>query len=166
MCWINLETVDPSLVKSLLLHAYAAQWNESINEMPKLRLYKHLKMSYGVEDYLKCTTKLQRSVMAKMRFGIFPIEQELGRYRNKPLEDRLCAQCTSSQVENEEHFLCICPKYQQERGLLYYNIMSKFNIDLNNMNNSQQLNVLLNEKRLTRVVCNFIIKCLCIRNPR
>ena len=40
--------------------------------------------------------------------GILPLEIEAGRYTRKKLEDCVCKLC-KSHVEDEIHFLCVCP---------------------------------------------------------
>ena len=45
----------------------------------------------------------------------------MGRYRDIPLENRLCQVCKNDNVEDEIHFLCQCPKYNELRKMLYNN---------------------------------------------
>ena len=40
---------------------------------------------------------------------------QTGRYNTIPLEQRICKFCTSPHVENEYHFLLVCPIYTQLR---------------------------------------------------
>ncbi len=39
---------------------------------------------------------------------------EVGRYRQKPLPDRLCQFCVN-EMEDEKHFIFICPQYEDLR---------------------------------------------------
>ena len=39
------------------------------------------------------------------------LEIETGRYNATPLDQRICKFCTSPHVENEYHFLLVCPVY-------------------------------------------------------
>ena len=78
--------------------------------MPKLRTYKLLKTEFGVEAYVQAPTqKLYRSAIARMRMEVFPLRLETGRWRGLPVAQRICTSCDMAVVENEEHFLCICP---------------------------------------------------------
>ena len=63
-------------------------------------------------------TRYQRSIFAQFRHGILPLEIEVGRYRNVPLEDRICQICFTA-VEDEIHFLCDCPAYSEKRNNLF-----------------------------------------------
>ena len=52
---------------------------------------------------------------AQFRCGILPLRIETGRFRNLPVEERICELCNLRQVEDEQHFLCDCPKYEELR---------------------------------------------------
>ena len=52
--------------------------------------------------------KYHRSLFAQFRCGILPLEIEIGRYRDIPLEKRLCQVCKNGSVEDEIHFLGNC----------------------------------------------------------
>ena len=56
--------------------------------------------------------------MALCIFGIIP------RYRGIEIEERLCHFCKSL-VENEAHFLRVCPLYATERFQLYTSIFER-----------------------------------------
>ena len=64
-------------------------------------------------------SRQRRSLMAQFRLGILPITVETGRFRNIPLQDRKCTICDLNEVEDEKHFLCICPVYNDIRSTLY-----------------------------------------------
>ena len=72
------------------------------------------------EGYLNLhLQKYQRSLFAQFRAGILPLHVETGRFRNLPLEQRLCGLCDKSEVEDEYHFLCHCAVYRDLRRKLY-----------------------------------------------
>ena len=58
------------------------------------------------------------SLFAQFRCGILPLQIEVGRYKNIPLCDRICAICHTD-VEDEIHFLCQCPLYSEYRNQLF-----------------------------------------------
>ena len=47
-----------------------------------------------------------RSILTRFRISAHKLEIEIGRYTTPktPLENRLCKQCNSSEIEDEEHF--------------------------------------------------------------
>ena len=62
--------------------------------------------------------------MAQFRLGILPINVEVGRYRNIPLEDRKCEFCVDD-IEDETHFLMECNLYRSERKKLFEYVTQK-----------------------------------------
>ena len=80
----------------------------------KLRVYNQYKEQRGEEKYvLTGMSRRERSLLAQFRFGILPLEIEVGRYRNKPVAERKCPFC--AEVEDEIHFLFKCEKYNEFR---------------------------------------------------
>ncbi len=53
---------------------------------------------------------------------ILPLNVEMGHFRNKKVEERTCLICDSQDIENEEHFICVCTKYSQLRNDLYLKV--------------------------------------------
>ena len=95
-------------------------WDVGRYKSPKLRYYNLYKYEKSPEEYLYFNiTKYQRSLFAQFRCGILPLEIEVGRYRDIPLEKRLCQVCKCNTVEDEIHFLCQCSKYDEIRKTLY-----------------------------------------------
>ena len=78
-----------------------------------------VKNSYTREDYLLKCSRVNRSVIAKLRMGIFPLQVERGRYRNIPHYERLCESCEAKEVEDLDHFLLNCEKHSNLRAQLY-----------------------------------------------
>ena len=78
------------------------------------------------EEYLKINiSKHQRSIYAQFRAGILPLQVEVGRYRNIPLEERLCTLCDEHDVEDEFHLLLKCSRYRNLRDTLFNQAISK-----------------------------------------
>ena len=68
----------------------------------------------SVENYVKYNLiPSERSAMAQFRFGILPLNIEtrrfrIPRFRNQPVQDRLCTLSEFNEVEDECHFLFKC----------------------------------------------------------
>ena len=54
--------------------------------------------------------------MTKFKCGVLPIMIETGRYKDVPLEDRLCQICTDKCVKDEQHFSGTCKALSHIRG--------------------------------------------------
>ena len=82
------------------------------------------------ETYIiKCMSHRRRSLMSQFRIGNLPLEIETGRYvpifdktwkknRKRTANERLCKLCRLNDIENEYHFLCVCPVYNSRRTIL------------------------------------------------
>ena len=67
------------------------EWLPMLSLKPKLYLYHQHKACYKQENYCKLALKRsQRSVLAKLCLGVFPINLELGRYNGTPRDERWC----------------------------------------------------------------------------
>ena len=101
-------------------------WNRQAEAKPKLRTYVTFKDTLDVTDYVKRTmSRFDRSLLAKFRCGILQLHIETGRFNQTKLPDRICNICNTGNIEDEFHFLCICPYYETERNDLYNYIHHK-----------------------------------------
>ena len=64
----------------------------------------------------------KRSFVAQLRLGILPLNIEVGRFRGVKLEERICEICKNNSIEDEFHFVCVCPAYICFRETLYNSI--------------------------------------------
>ncbi len=70
--------------------------------------YVLFKGNFCVEPYLRVNMdRKYRSVLAKLRCGILPLEIETGRWKNVDAGNRLCELCHTD-VEDEYHFMFRC----------------------------------------------------------
>ena len=108
----NKQVICFDTVKNTLKEKFIADWQNAVSRKPKLRTYAIFKTTFETEEYAKhCKNRKERSFMAQLRLGILPLAIETGRYRNVPLEERLCESCRI--IEDEKHFLLHCPLYNQ-----------------------------------------------------
>ncbi len=94
-------------------------WYDTILFKPKLRTYRKFKTMYGDDYVMKYMSRRQRAMFSQFRAGILPLHIETGRWRGTPLEERLCNVCNQNVIEDEMHFLCICPMYANRRHTMY-----------------------------------------------
>ena len=115
----NRETCDLNPMQKLLLDKEIASWDVARYNKDKLRTYNIFKWNFGCEDYItQNLDKRIRSLVAQFRFGILPLQIEIGRYRNIPVENRTCSSCINL-IEDEFHLLCECPLYTNARQNLF-----------------------------------------------
>lgn len=101
------------------------EWLNNLPSKPKLRTYVTFKDKVCTEPYIyNNLCKGTRSIMSQLRMGVLPLNIETGRYDKTPIERRICKQCNQNAIEDEPHFVCSCPAYNNERQKLYESIKS------------------------------------------
>ena len=95
------------------------------DETSKLRNYKCFKTTLGLEPYLfRLKNQKMATALSCFRLSSHPLEIELGRHARPKIhkELRFCRVCTQNQVEDEMHFLLVCPSYYKRRETLFNQI--------------------------------------------
>ena len=124
---LNCEELFHSVAPCDMYHAQSiivdfcdtGDWDIGRYKSQKLRYYNLYKYDKCPEDYLYFNiSKYQRSLIAQLRCGVLPLEIEVGRYRDIPLENRLCQVCKNDTIEDEINFLCQCKHYAEIRKTL------------------------------------------------
>jgi hypothetical protein len=137
------ETCDIKIFSDKTKENIRKDWSEKVENKPKLRLYKTFKSELKTEMYVSSNiSRSERSFLAQLRFGILPIHIETGRFTRKPIEERTCKICNSDIIEDEEHFLLSCNKYQVVRNTLFEKSCNK-NPNFNTLNNADKIRFLM-----------------------
>ena len=119
----NLCVIDD--MQSLLMNVESNNWDIARHNKDKLRTYNMFKCNYEPEEYVYLNLKRNvRSLIAQFRCGILPLQIEVGRYRNVPVENRLCFSCTNK-IEDEYHLLMECSVYDDLRSNMFNAIVRK-----------------------------------------
>ena len=120
----NVE-IDVQLVKDRWFNVCKDDWSNQVNFCHKLRTYIIFKNDFCTEYYVKnISNRGHRSVLAQFRLGVLPLAIETGRFQNLPLEERLCKFCRYNVLEDEAHFLLICPAFSNVRSVLLDKVIS------------------------------------------
>ena len=91
---------DIEHVKRVLSEKESVDWDISRYQSEKLRYYNLYKSDKDIEEYVKLPVqKYHRSLFAQFRFGILPLQIEVGRFRNMQLNERICP-ISSAAVED------------------------------------------------------------------
>ncbi len=111
----NLSPIDLDLFRSRLNDFASEKWRISVLSKPKLRTYRLFKTDLVPEPYVDCClSRMKRSIFARFRCGILPLQLELGRFRGQSVAERICQLCRND-VEMEIHFLFECPFYDRNQ---------------------------------------------------
>lgn len=137
----SITNVQLARIIERVYDQYYQGWNEALRNSSKLSTYRSIKTKVGTELYLEhVTNSKHRSELAKFRCSAHQLAVEEGRYRNIERQNRLCVHCKMSVIEDEYHFLLICPLYRELR--LKY--LPKFYYTWPNLN---KFKLLLNSKK-------------------
>ena len=126
--WNNQSTFNASAllfsVKNKLRERFIAFWKRRLSSeegMKKLRTYKLLKQTFGIEPYLEnLSDKDLRKRLCSFRISTHKLRIERGRYCGEKTEDRLCNSC--NMIEDEIHILMQCNKYETFRKKMFDSI--------------------------------------------
>ena len=107
-------------------------------------------------------TRSQRSLIAKLRLGILPINIETGRYSGLPRDERFCPLCSNNEVESEAHVMLYCPLYDVPRANLFshaQSICDRFDA----LSEISKIGFLTNHINMVRKTAHYISEMLKIR---
>ena len=99
---------------------YQQIWLTEIKSNNKLETYVLLKNEFIKENYIDILKeKHLLRAMSRLRTSCHPLKIETGRHCKPPLprQNRICSVCNV--IEDEEHFLVSCKKYEAERLSLF-----------------------------------------------
>ena len=135
LSYINdIDIPSLNLICTNLNNMYINQWSKILNkhthftpQSNKLELYCQFKKSYELEKYLLNVKNRQyRVALTKLRISAHSLHIETGRYHKPmktPVNDRICLHCDLGIIENEEHFLLSCTKYDALRNKMINEIL-------------------------------------------
>ena len=74
--------------------------------------------------------KKKNSLLVKFKLGILPLELECGRWKDDPIDTRLCRLCDEGLLDDEYHFTSFCDKLVDKRTKLYIEFTERSEIDI------------------------------------
>ena len=114
--YLNQYENKPLFIYKKIFQTLSDQFHQNAlqsinNEGSKLRTYALFKTKIGFEGYLSGIKEYKiRTQVSKLRLSDHSLLIETGRHKKLPKEMRVCPFCPKL-VENEFHFLLICPTY-------------------------------------------------------
>lgn len=113
----TLSLSDINCVVQRIYDIYVQNWFSELDDSNKLASYRHYKKSFELEKYISCVTNSKLDLaLTRFRCSAHRLLIEEGRYRNIPRDHRTCTHCNMNLIENEYHFLLVCPKYRELRN--------------------------------------------------
>ena len=142
--------------------------HELIRCNTKLQFYSTFKTDITPSNSLELITNLKhRRAVAKLRVGNHNPRIETGRhsYPKLPEHLRICQNCSSNEVENEEHFVLNCSRYNTIRKSLIDYIVRNYS-DFSSLDANQKIIFLFNniDAFLCKKLGYFIYEAFALRN--
>ena len=107
-----------NFLKTRLLDLYISEWREGMF----LRIYREMKQLFELSPYLlKMQNPKFRNIIAQLRLSSHQLAVEVGRYRNIQRSERECTLCNLGEIEDEFHFILVCPYYCDLRVQFIHN---------------------------------------------
>ena len=105
------------MFRNRLKDLFISKWRIDVNDSPSLYLYKELKPIFERSIYLdKIVNSKFRNIIAKLRLSSHVLFIETGRHQNIQRNERTCTFCSMNEIEDEYHFVLICPLYDNIRN--------------------------------------------------
>ena len=130
------------------------------NKLRTVRKFKTIE-NYKCEDYLRQVTNVQQQItLTQLRLSNHKLAIKTGRYLRpyKKPEERICPNCKKD-IEDEIHFLTLCPAYQEKRSTLFEYLNKEYRISVNRMAPDVFL-LLINPPSKNKPVQKLIAKCV------
>ena len=105
------------LFKQRVIDYFMQSWNTDKENSSVLCLFNHVKTSFVYENYLDILPNNLRFFLTRIRISSHSLNVQVGRYqRNRTIRsERYCVYCNLRDVEDEYHFILICPCYRDLR---------------------------------------------------
>ena len=112
--WYDQDVSIPNftIVKQRLYDQFIQSLFSTIESADKLCTFRQFKCKFIFEKYFDVIKeKHLLNNLTRFRLSSHPLLIETGRYENIPRMSRLCKYCNMKVIENEYHFLLVCPAY-------------------------------------------------------
>ncbi len=74
---------------------------------------------FGGKNISTCVCNEGKDHLAQFRAGKLPLHIETGRWADIQADERVCNICRTGNIEDQVHFLCVCPAFKSCHITLY-----------------------------------------------
>ena len=127
-----------------------------------------VKKSFCIESYLELKNVNQKKNITKLRTSSHNLMIEKGRYLNLNREERLCPFCPNKIIEDEIHFLFICPLYKQLRNDFFTYMSIQCQLELTHLSITDKIAAIFqqNNSKIHFLLGTFVSKCFEYRDEK
>lgn len=103
--------------KHRIIDTYKQEWFRVVSNSSSLDMYRIFKTQLMYENYLDLLPRNCRLFLTRLRLSVHPLRIQVGRYarNNIPRNERYCICCNMADIEDEYHFVCKCPCFENLR---------------------------------------------------
>ena len=103
--------------KERVIDVFKQTWFNGVKSKSSLNLFLRYKNDIQFEKYLDILPINKRAALSRLRLSSHKLLIETGRYSNRRLErnERKCTFCDMNDLEDEYHFVLVCPLYADLR---------------------------------------------------
>ena len=128
--WMYPESVNTNVFLPVLLlrlqDMYISNWRRDMNLCSSLFLYKELKVDFTIAEYLQRLNNFKlRNVISKIRLSSHNLFIETGRHMNIARNQRKCSKCRLNEIQDEYHFILVCPYFIDLRNTFISNYFTQ-----------------------------------------
>ena len=157
-------------VKKTCYDNYDRFWKTEIDNSPKALSYKTFKANVNFENYLyEVKSVKHRIALSRFRLSNHTLMIEKGRHMRPQIDrkDRKCGLCTN-EIENEFHFVIVCPLYEKERVTLFQSCRENSKHFDNDLNEEQKFIFIMTNECPTVIgtLAKFVFKSFIIREKK
>ena len=104
--------------KQRLIETSKQDWHSNTMTSSKARHYRYIMPTLQTARYIFYDIPIIfRIALTKLRCSVHKLHIETGRHRNINYEERLCILCDTNNIEDEFHFVIVCPLYEELRQI-------------------------------------------------
>jgi ribonuclease HI len=112
----SLKSARSVLIKRAITHDWSASWKSRTHDAKQLRrITNKPNVTCGIKLYKAINTRHQAAQLARLRTGHCSLNQFLHRFG---FEDSPMCECGNDAIENVQHYLLHCPRYERQRAKL------------------------------------------------
>lgn len=121
--WLLPNSINAQLllaqIKQRLQDAFLQNLDSLLEQSSKCILYRNIvSENRCIQFYLhKALPDRFKIILAKYRMSSHQLSVEVGRYNNIERNERKCRLCTADDVEDEYHFILVCPRFSDLRKI-------------------------------------------------
>ena len=132
---INLETFH-IIFKERVIDVFKQTWFNGVKSKSCLNLFLRYKNDIQFEKYLDILPINKRATSSCLRLSSHKLLIETGRYANRSLQrnERKCTFCDMNDLEDEYHFVLVCPVYADLGKNTLRNISIRSEVCINSLN--------------------------------